>query len=176
MKKLIVFTIVSLLFAFSAQGAEVKIGYVDLNRALNECEQGKEAIRILEEMVREKEAILDKKLEEIKRLEEEIAKQASILTAESLKEKQDQREKLLRDYQRMVQDSQREVQKKRTEFMQKILGELRKIIRQYGEEKGYTAIFEKAESGILYVVKELDLTDEIIEKFNAATKASDMKR
>ncbi len=36
MKKSIFLVIVAILYGFSAQAAELKIGYVDLNKALNE--------------------------------------------------------------------------------------------------------------------------------------------
>ncbi len=46
MKKIIFLTIITL-FAFNAQAADMKIGYVDLNRALNESDEGKKAVKTL---------------------------------------------------------------------------------------------------------------------------------
>ncbi len=170
MKKIIFFMILLSLFAFKTEGAELKIGYVDLNKALNESEQGKEAIRTLEKLVKAKQAIIDEKGREIEKLNEEILKQASILTPGTKKEKENQREKLMRDYQRMIKDSQEEIQKKQAEFMQKILTDLKKIGNKIGKEQGYIAIFEVADSGILYMPKNLDLTEEVIKRFNESTK------
>jgi outer membrane protein len=170
MKKIIFFVSALLLFTFNTHGAELKIGYVDLNKALNESEPGKKAIKTLEEMVKTKQALINKKGNEIKKLDEEIAKQASILTPESMKKKQQEREKLVRDYNRMVRDSQEEVQKKQAEFMHEILRELRKIVKKIGEEEGYTVIFEIAEGSILYIPEELDLTEKVIKRFNETTK------
>lgn len=171
MKKIVLFLIVSL-FAFSAHAAEVKIAYVNLKKTLHESDRGKEALKILENIVNIKQSLIDEKRDEIKKLDEEIAKQASILTRESLERKQQQRGTLIRDFQRIVKDSEEEVQKKEVEFFQKILLDLRKLINEIGETGEYTAIFETVEGGILYMPKKLDLTDEVIKKFNETTKAA----
>jgi len=170
MKKVFFFIILLSLFTPSTWATEIKIGYVDLNKALNESDRGKEAIKTLEEMVKTKQALIDEKGKEIKKLDEEIAKQASILTPETMKKKQEQRERLVKEYNRMLRDSQEEVQKKQAEFMQDILKDLREIIKKIGEEEGYTVIFEIAEGSILYIPKELDLTDKVIKRFNEASK------
>ena len=45
MKKIIITMVLTVAFAFSVQAAEMKIGYVDMNKALNESEKGKKAER-----------------------------------------------------------------------------------------------------------------------------------
>ncbi len=173
MKKIIFFMVVLSLFAFNTHGAELKIGYVDLNRALNESDQGKEAINALEKMVKARQVIIDEKGREIEKVNEEILKLSSVLTPEGKREKEEQRKKLLRNYKRMVKDSQEEVQKKQVELMQKILTDLRKIVTRIGEKEGYIAVFEVADSGILYMPSKLDLTEEVIKRFNKSTKTTE---
>jgi outer membrane protein len=172
MKK-IFFAIVLTLFAYGANATDLKIAYVDLNKALNESDEGKKAVKELEGIVKGKQKLIDKKGVEIKKLDEEIAKQASILNPDALKEKQGQREKLLRDYQRMIKDSQDEVQKKQADFMKNIIVKLRKVVAKIGEEEGYTLIFERAESGILYIPRDVDLTEKLIKRFNESTKSDE---
>jgi len=170
MKRLTILLIFFLMLAPGIQAKELKIGYVDMNRALNECDEGKKAIEILERMVKEKQEMIRKKEEEIKKLDEEISRQSSILNPDALREKQDEKERLMRDYRRMVKDSQEEVEKKRQDFMEKILKQLRETAQQIGKEEGYTIIFEKVASGIVYIPKEFDLTDKLIERFNEISK------
>jgi outer membrane protein len=165
MKKLIFLTIITF-FAVNAHAADLKIAYVDLNKALNESNRGKAAVKMLEDMVKEKQSAIIQKEKELKSLDEEIAKQSSILNPDAMKEKQSKREILMRDYQRMVKDSQDEVQQKRSDFMEAIVKDLRKTVARVGKEKGYTIIFEKVASGILYIPDELDITDALIEQFN----------
>lgn len=176
MKKTMVFICALWLLPIIALGAEGKFAYVDLNRALNESRQGKEAIKTLEDMVQEKQTVIDEKGEKIKKLEDELSKQTSVLTPESIKEKKEAHEKLLRDYQRMVQDTQKEIQNKQSDLMKDILGEIRKMIIDIGEEGKYTAIFETAESGLLYMPRETDITDMVIEKFSRTAPSPNKKK
>jgi outer membrane protein len=169
MKKLLLITIITLC-AFNAYAAEFKIGYVDLNKALNESAKGKTAVTVLEDMVKEKQSVIVEKEKELKALDDEIAKQASILNPDAIKEKQAKREKLMRDYQRMVKDSQDEVQQKRNDFMEGIIKDLRETVVRIGKEKGYSIIFERVASGILYIPEEVDLTDTLIDVFNKETQ------
>jgi outer membrane protein len=167
MKKIIFTMLMTVAFAFSVQAAEFKIGYVDMNKALNESDKGKKAVALLEEMVKSRQTEINKKGDELKTLDEEIAKQSSILNPDAIKEKREQRETLMRDYQRMIKDSQSEVQKKQSDFMGSIIDELRQVVAQMGKDAGYTLIFEKAQSGILFIVPETDITDQLIKQFNS---------
>ncbi len=168
MKKILFLIIISL-FALNAHAAEMKIGYVDLNKALNESTEGKIAKEKLQDMVKSSEAVIEEKKSEIKELEQEIIKQASILNPEAIKEKQDQREKLIKAHKRMIKDSQEEVEKKQANFMRLIIGEISKTVSTIGEEEGYSLILEKMQGGIIYIPVDLDLTGKVIERFNQAT-------
>lgn len=172
MKRIILLFVALSFFSLSAHAAEIKIGYVDFKKAVSESDQGKDALGALEKMVTEKKEVIDAKGNEIKALDEELAKQATIMTPETLKKKQAEREKMIRDYQRMVKDSEEDLQKKEIEYIQKISTELKDLLEKLGEKEGYTAIFEVVEGGILYMPKGLDLTDRVIKSFNETTAAS----
>lgn len=176
MKK-ILFLVFTLVFVVSAHAADVKIGYIDMNKALNQSNRGIKAVGILEEIVQAKQSVIAEKEDKIKELDMEIAKQSSILTPQALKEKQNEREKIMKDYQRMVQDFQDEVKKKQDEFMQEIINDIRVTVSEIGQEEGYSAIFEKFSAGLIYFVEEGDLTDKVIERFNEASeKAAPAKK
>jgi outer membrane protein len=160
----------ALLCALSAHAAEMKIGYVDLNKALNESEEGKKAVKILEDLFKSKQAVLDEKRMELNKLNEELQKQSSILNQDVMKGKQEERDKLGREFQRMVKDAEDEVEKKRADFMDRILKDLTEIIKKTGADEGYTIIFERVQSGIMYIPEKLDLTDKVIKKYNEASK------
>jgi len=177
MRGVFLVTLIVSFLALNSYAQQLRFGFVDLNRALNECDRGKEAIRILEGMVKEKQALIDKKGEEISKLEEELSKQSAVLNPETLKEKQERLERLKKEYKRMVEDSNEELEKRRNEFMHAILTDLRRLIKEIGKEKGYTAIFEKAKGGpVLYAPEGLDITDELIKRFNEVTKVQGEKK
>ncbi|MEK6528515.1 MAG: OmpH family outer membrane protein [Nitrospirota bacterium] len=172
MKKVIVFMVLFSSWIFSAYGADFKVGYVDLSKTLNESEEGKKATKLLEEMVISKQAVLAEKEGEIKKLKEELEKQkqSPMFTADAMKDKEANLNKLVRDLQIKVNDYQEEVQKKEAEFRTEIIKGLRAIINSYGEKEDFTIIFESRESGMLYAQKKIDITDEILKKYNEASK------
>lgn len=172
MKRALLMAVVLLfMFALGAQAADLKIGYVDLNKALNESDAGKKAVKTLEEIFKTKQAVIDEKQKEMRKLDEELAKQTSILNPDALKGKREDFEKLKKDFQRMIKDSEEEVEKKRADFMDRIVKELSETIRKTGEEEGYAMILEKNEAGLIYSSEKLDLTDKIVKKYNEAMKS-----
>ena len=170
MKKLVWLVLVILLLAGSsglaAETSTVKIGYVDLVKALNESESGKKAKTDLEFMIKSKQSTIDEKGKAIEKAKIDIEKQSSVLSQDARKTKEEELESLLRDYQRLVADSQKEVKKKEGELTGEIIKELRGIVQKIGQDEGYTLILESAEGPLLYATKEIDLTETVIKKFN----------
>jgi outer membrane protein len=171
MKKITFFIIVLSLFAFKTEGADLKIGYVDLNKALFESNKGKRATKILDDMLNSKKAVVLKKEKEIKKLEQELDIQDSILNPKSRKDKKDQLDKLYRDYRRMGKDFQGELQKKEAELTQEIQKDLIEVVNKIGEKEGYSIIFERRVSGMLYSQKKFDITEKVIKKYNEIANA-----
>ncbi len=170
MKKTFFYLIIGVtLFAFNTWGAELKIGYVDLFKAFNESNRAAEAKKTFEEMVKTKQSAIDKIGNEIDRVQADLEKQAAILTPEARKKKEEERNNLLRQYQRLAQESQEEIRKKEAELTQEILRELRTVVNKIGEEEGYTIIFEVSEGGILYSPKKFDITEKVIKRYNETT-------
>jgi outer membrane protein len=170
MKKLALIILILQALTLNAFSSDIKIGYVNLNKALNESDRGKNATKILEEMLENKKTILSEKEKELKEMDSEIKKQASVLTPESLKSKTDEFNKLYKNYQRMVKDFQEELQKKENEFTQEIQKELVEVVNTIGKEEGYTFILELNASGIIYAQKDNDITDKVIQRYNEISK------
>jgi outer membrane protein len=167
MKKLaLLFAVLILLAGNHAYAENIKIGSVDLIKALNESDAGKKAKTDLEFLIKSKQSSLDEKGKAIEKKKNDIEKQASVLSPEARKSKEEELEREIRDYQRLVSDSQNEVKKKEGEITNDILKELRTIIEKLGAEDGYTVILEGSEGQILYAKKEIDLTATVIKKHN----------
>lgn len=150
--------------------ADIKMGFVDLVKALNESDSGKKAKADLEFLINSIQKKVDEKGKNIEKLRAELEKQSSVLSEESRKTKEAELERLLRDYQRLVTDSQNDVKKREGEFTANIIKEIRKIIKKIGEEQGYTFILENTDGIVLYSEKALDLTDEVLKRYNASGK------
>jgi outer membrane protein len=158
-----------------AAEASLKIGLVDLFRAVNESDQGKKAKAELESIIKSKQEALEEKGKAIEKLKGELDKQAGVLSAEAKKNKEDEMERLTREYQRTVADSQSEVRKKEGELTGRIVKDLREVVAVIAQEDKYTIIMENAEGLILFADKGLDLTDRVIKKFDEPKPKSGKK-
>ncbi|MEW6601629.1 MAG: OmpH family outer membrane protein [Nitrospirota bacterium] len=158
------------LAVFSAGAAELKIGYVDLQRIVSQSEQGKDAMKTLDNIEKAKNSLLEEKVNQIKKLEEELTVQGGILNAEAKGKKQAEHEKLVMEYQKMRRDRDEELKKNEAEFIQQIVLNVKKLLAKISEEEGYAAILNEA--GIAYIRPEADLTDRVLKMFNESSKTN----
>lgn len=160
----------TLLAALPAMAAEGKMGYVDLQKALNLSETGKSAKESIQKKVKEHEGAIDARQKELKKLKDELEKQAILLSDEARGAKERDYQQKLKDFQRYTKDIQEELQQKDADFTRQILEELFKVIKEIGEKEGYTMIFEQSESSLLYADDKSDLTDKVIKAYDAKTR------
>jgi outer membrane protein len=146
----------------SAARAEMKIGFMDVDKAVNESEEGKKALSGLKDFMEAKKIAFTEKLNNYEKMKADLAKQSSLISTEARKLKQDDIESLGRDLQRMEADAKQEFLKKRGELMEAIIKELSEVIEKVGSEGKYDAIYPP----MLYYSKSLDITELVIKKFN----------
>lgn len=161
----------SVLFAASATQARAEevdaIYFVDMQRVINESIIGKAAKSDLEAEVKKREAGLAKLQGDFKALRADVEKQASLLSAEALKGKQDAVEKKGRELERAMQDQREELTKKNNEAVGKVVQEVDAVISELAKDKGYKMIMEKDARLVVYADKSLDLSDEIIKTLDS---------
>lgn len=155
--------------AGTAFAADAKIGYIDMQRAINSSESGKEAKEQLAARLKKYQDEINLRQEDLKRMKEELEKQGMLLsdTARSSKEKDYQQK--LKEFQRFTKDAQDELQGKDEEFTRKILEGMEKVIQEYGKKNGFSFIFVKNES-MLFADDKSDLTEDVLKLFNATRK------
>lgn len=175
MKRLIGLILGGLLLVASPALAEVKIGYIDLQKALNLSEAGKAAKEKIGKKVKEHESTIDSRQKELKKLKDDLEKQALLLSEEARAAKERDYQQKLKDFQRFTKDIQEELQQQDADFTRQILEEVFKVIKEVGEKEGYTLILEQAESSILYADDKIDLTDKVIKAFDARSKKGNGK-
>jgi len=172
-KKIFSIAIITLLIGISpyAGAAETpKLGYVDLQEALYVSDAGKKAVNVVTGEKERLQKELDKKQNDLKKMGEEIEKQGYLLSDETRSKKEKEYQEELKNLNRFFQDSRDKLQEKERKLTKKIIDDLLKIIEEVGKEKGYTFIFEKNESRLLYSDKAVDLTDEVVKRYNVKSK------
>jgi len=156
--------------AASTVEAQVKIGVVDLQRAINETEDGRQAKRRLTKLFEERQKKLDAAQESLKAQKESIERQQDVLSEDALKKKVEKYQEDLMALQTEYVDYQRELSTAEAELTKKILDKMQGILRRIGQTDGYTMIIEANEGGVVWVPSNLDLTDVLIQRYNSQAK------
>lgn len=171
-------TIVALLIAVAAQANETSagIGYVDIRKALETVEAGKNAKAQLEKEVQSKQQELEKAKASFQKEYEGFEKKAAILNESAKATKQAELQKKYMELQKNMADSQMELQKRDRELTEPIVTELKSIIEVLAKEKNYGFVLEKNEGGVLYAQASSDLTASLIERFNQKNKGAKPKK
>lgn len=145
----------------------VKIGYVDLQKALNLSQAGQAAKGQIAEKVKGYQSTIESRQEELKKLKDELEKKELLLSEEARSEKERDYQQKLKDFQRFTKDVQDELQQKDADYTKSILEEIFKVIQDISKKEGYTLVLEKTESSILYADDQIDLTNAVIEAYDA---------
>ena len=152
------------LFSTSAL-SEVKIGYIDMQKAIQTTSKGKKAKESLEKDFKAKKKELEKMESDLKKMSEDLEKKAMLLSDDVRGKKQAELQKEMLKYQKTVSQSQLEIQKKERELTLPIVEKLRSVIEDLAKEEGYTMILEKSEQGVLWAKKDADLTEKVVQLY-----------
>jgi outer membrane protein len=154
----------------SGWAADLKIAYVDIQRAINECNAGKDAKKAITKDVEKFQRLIADKQKELQTMKESFEKQALMLTPDARANKEKEYQNKLREFQRWGEDTQNELNQKRIEMERNISIALVKVIQKLGADEGYTLILEKNENIVLFASKTVDITDRAIKAYDAQKK------
>lgn len=155
-----------------AHGAaeELKIGVVDLQKAMELSEAGQKAKALFQKKVDQVQKDLKSKQDELALLKEEIDRQSVLLSDEARMEKQTTYQSGLKDFKRLYEDAQEELRQEDAKLSEKILKDLQEIIEEFGEKNGFDLIMEKTQSGLMYRDSGLDITSKVILLYDDSKK------
>jgi len=169
MPRLAAFLVVALAtLAASPVRAELRMAYVDMQRSLAEIEEGRIAKAKLKKQFDEKQKMLDERQTELKQDNDRLEAQAreGVLKDDKLREKKAELEKKLMEVTKLWQDSQKQLSEEEHRITQEIFGKMAVVIRGIAESEGFTYVFDKNEAGLLYGPDSMDITNELVRKYN----------
>lgn len=152
-----------------AHAAEAKIAVVDFQRAINEVKEGATAKTKLESMFKEKKLAIEQMEIDLRAKDEEYKKQAVILSDAARQQKEQELMQLQMQYQQVYMQSEQEMQQAYAVVMEELISKMRDLAEEIGKEKGFTLIVEATEGGVVYFETSLDITDELIKRYDAKT-------
>jgi len=155
----------------SAQSAQ-KVGVIEVQRIVQDSAVGKESLARIQKVSTAKQEDLTKRQTELRDLEKRIQEQGKSLSEEAMEKLQKDYQQKALDLKRFQDDAQRELE----ELQRRELTELEKkvlpVIEAVSKELGYTLVFNKFQSGLLYADDAVDITAAVIQKFNTAIAAA----
>ena len=151
-----------------AQSAPSRVAVIDVQKVLSSSAAGKLAYEKLKKMQDDRIARAKKLDEEISALDSEINTKKLSLSDEKLGELAKQLSDKKIAMQRFAQDADREVSEARDRELAALEGKIKPVIDSLGKEMGLAMIFNKFESGLVYASEAIDITDSVIQRFNAA--------
>ncbi len=169
-------------FAASAQapqaptGGAIKIAVIDTERILLNSQTGKKALADLKKLQEQKENEAKTKQQEIKDIQTRLNDGRNSLSQDKLAEMEKQLEDRVIALRRFQDDANRDLGKKRDEVLAQVDQRVMPVINQVGKELGYTLIFRKFESGLIYADEAVDITVAIIQRLDAAGAAAPGKQ
>lgn len=148
---------------------EIRIGTVDMQKALQSVDAGRKAKSELEREFNSRKKDLQKEEAALRKETDEFKKQSLVMSDEARAKKQGEIQQRIMKYQENTARSQQAIQEKERELTDPILNRLREIIGQLAKKKGYTVVLEKSDSTVLFSLDKDDLTSDVVSAYNKSS-------
>jgi outer membrane protein len=167
LKKTIATSLVLLSVSFSgAVIADVKIGFVNSQRVLNESPQAVKAKKRLEKDFEKRDQDLQRLGKQLQTMQESMEKNAVTLSETERRNKEREFSDLNRDFQRKRREFSEDLTQRQNEETAAVFERINKIIKQLAEAEKYDIIFQEA----VYANPRIDITEKVIKALGDGTK------
>jgi outer membrane protein len=146
--------------------AASKIGFVEVERAVIACDEGRARLKELEGWAKPVQDELAKLGREINDLHAQIAAKQGVANDEALADMNRQlvtKQRAFEDRQRVAK---RDFEGRQDNVLKDLGGKLQEIVGNYAKENGYTAIFILKANDLVYLAPGADITATVIKLYN----------
>ena len=158
-------TVLAILFCIgvhNARGADLKIGFINSQRIIDESKAGRETTRKMEAFKTENTGKLERMNKEIEDLAQELRKKEFALSPEKKREIEDTIRQKRLELKFFKEDKEKELKELFYENLKNVENEVLSIVQRIGQEEGFDLVLGRDESGILYANPKIDITDKVI--------------
>jgi len=159
--------------AQSAPPAPSKIGVINIQAAIGNTAEGKKVLADLQKKYLPRQQELQRLQQEIQAIQDQLTKQSATLSDEEqgrLNRDAEEKQKLLK---RSADDAQSDFNHDRDEAINKIGQKMVRVINDYASQNGFTLVLDDAQIPIYYASKDIEITAEIIKRYDAANPVAD---
>lgn len=147
-----------------AADAEVRIGFVNGQRVINESPQAAKAKKKLEKEFEKRDQDLQKVAKQLQGMQETLDKNAVTMSEAEKRNREREFNDLNRDFQRKQREFREDLNLRQNEEMAAIYERVNKVIRQVAEAEKYDLIVQEA----VFVSPRMDLTEKVIKALQDA--------
>jgi len=154
-----------LLLAVPVWGQQkMKIGFVDLEKAMQTSKAGKNAKAKFQAQVKKVEANLLKEKAGLEKFRADAGKRGLLLKEGEKRNLEREFQRRLRDYQVRMRDSQEELRAREREVMDNILKQIANVVSEVGKKEKFTLILTRSQ--LLYVDQGVDITQKVVDLYD----------
>ena len=158
--KSLVFALGFVAMAGLAIAAELKIGYVNAVKVIEEAPQGEAALKKLEAEFAPRDKQIVEMQNRLKQLEQDLEKNALVLKENEHRSREFEVVTLKRDLRRATQEFREDYNLRRNEELAALQKIVQKTIAEIAKQENYDLILESA----VYAGPKVDVTDKILKK------------
>jgi outer membrane protein len=145
--------------------SDIRLAYVDIQRALNECHNGKDVKVQFRGEIQHLQDRLQSEQDEVERLKKELEQKGTLMQPDERQNVEDEYTRKLHQFQDDYKNSRDDLQQKDNEMTGAIVRDLALVVEQIGQKSGYTMVMEKG--SLLWAIPSIDITDEVIRAYDA---------
>jgi|GEM_PF-2635787 len=168
MRRSLVFTLLGCALIFAgvvraeAAGSEpIRVAYVDLMAVMSDTKAGKQAQAKLQKELDKRQESLDKKQKKAAKLEAQLKRQSAFLKADKLRAKQQELAQMAAEIQQLYGKLQAELEQVKQKAMVELLDKATPVIHQVAKKNGFTMVFERTNSFVVWANDDLDITEQV---------------
>lgn len=147
-----------------AHAESLSVVFVDVDKVVKECDEGKNADLILKAEQAKRQDDIAIREAEIKKLQDDLEKQAKAFSAAAIEKKAAQYQQAVIDYQALVLKFNKDLEAKDRELFDPIERRVKQLLREIALRDGYDMILNKR--SVPYGRKDLELTDKVTQEYN----------
>ncbi len=149
---------VGLLVSAASAEADMKIGFVNGQRVINESPQAMKAKKKIEKEFEKRDQDLQKMAKQLQGMQEDLEKNSSVMAESARHAKEREFNDLNRDFQRKQREFREDLNLRQNEEMAAIYENVNKIIKKVAESEKFDLIVQEA----VYFSPKIDITDRVI--------------
>jgi outer membrane protein len=152
----------------AVNAAEIKIGIVDIPKAIQATKDGQKIKKQLEEDYNKRKSDMDKRAKDISQMQADFEKKSLVLSDEARLKKQQEIEEERGKFMELREKNLQELAKRDRELSQPMLKKLNDVINDIAKKDGFTAIFHRNDQNLVWATSEIDITDQVIKALEKA--------